>query len=111
MGNVEPPREGQSSNIGIGRIVHFFAPKDNSNYPVSSGIAVIDCGEYAGQRVEFEAAQCEAFGCSLEAADLSQIFSYSKFTLDEYRPESGTAGSLKKGGGGGGIITLCGLEI
>ena len=104
MGNVEPPREGQSSNIGIGRIVHFFAPKDNSNYPVSSGIAVIDCGEYAGQRVEFEAAQCEAFGCSLENADLSQIFSYSKFILDEYIAKPEMAGNLK-------IITLRGSEI
>ena len=78
LGNVEPPKEGQSSNIGIGRIVHFFAPKDNLTDPVSSGVAVIDSGEYAGQRVEFEAAQCEAFGCSLEHTDISQIFSYSK---------------------------------
>ena len=76
---MEPPKEGPSSNIGIGRIVHFFAPKDNSTEPVSSGVAVIDCGEYAGQRVEFEAGQCEAFGYSLENADLTQIFNYSKF--------------------------------
>ena len=76
---MEPPKEGPSSNIGIGRIVHFFAPKDNSTEPVSSGVAVIDCGEYAGQRVEFEAGQCEAFGYSLENADLTQIFNYSKY--------------------------------
>ena len=79
LGDVEPPREGQSSNVGYGRIVHFFAPKDNSTEPVSSGVAVLDSGLNAGQRVEFEAAQCEAFGCSLENADLSQIFNYSKY--------------------------------
>ena len=79
LGNVEPPREGQSSNVGIGRIVHFFAPKDNPTDPVSSGVAVLDSGLNAGQRVEFEAGQCEAFGCSLENADLSQIFNYSKY--------------------------------
>ena len=79
LGNVEPPKEGQPNNVGIGRIVHFFPPRENSTDPVSSGVAVIDSGEYAGQRVEFEATQCEAFGCSLENADLSQIFNYSKF--------------------------------
>ena len=78
LGNIEPPKEGPTSNVGTGRIVHFFAPRESSTDPVASGVAVIDCGEYAGQRVEFESAQCEAFGCSLERADLSQIFNYGK---------------------------------
>ena len=79
LGNIEPPKEGPTSNVGTGRIVHFFAPRESSTDPVASGVAVIDCGEYAGQRVEFESAQCEAFGCSLERADLSQIFNYGKW--------------------------------
>ena len=78
LGNIEPPKEGPTSNVGTGRIVHFFAPRESSTDPVASGVAVIDCGEYAGQRVEFESAQCEAFGCSLERADLSQIFNYGR---------------------------------
>ena len=45
---------------------------------VNAGIAVIDSGPYAGQRLEFEADQCYLFGYCLQSADLSYLFNKSK---------------------------------
>ena len=67
------------TNVGVGRIVHFSPPKDaEDSSAVTCGTAVIDAGEHAGQRVEFEASQCYAYGHSLAKADLSQVFNESK---------------------------------
>ena len=45
---------------------------------VNAGIAVIDSGPYAGQRLEFEADQCYLFGYCLQSADLSYLFNKSE---------------------------------
>jgi len=75
-------------NVGIGRIVHFFPPKDpkEEGTGVSSGIVVIDTGEYAGQRIEFDSSQCQAFGYSLEKADLSQVLNQDDRVYIEVKP-------------------------
>lgn len=64
-------------NVCLGRIIQFKKP-DNPHGPVVEGVAVIDSGEFAGQRVEFERSQCQLFGNVLGSADLSQIFSYNE---------------------------------
>ena len=58
-----------------GRIIHFQRP-DEPDGPVTCGTAVLDSGPFAGQRVEFDAQECFAFGYPLAKADLSQIFKY-----------------------------------
>ena len=58
-----------------GRIVYL---KPSEHDIVNAGIAVIDSGPYAGQRLEFEADQCYLFGYCLQSADLSYLFNKSK---------------------------------
>ena len=55
----------------------YLKPPENDI--VNAGIAVIDSGPYAGQRLEFEADQCYLFGFSLSNADLSYLFNKGTF--------------------------------
>lgn len=60
------------------RIIHFNRPED-PNGPVTSGKAVIQTGRLTGQKIDFEASQCIAFGVPLDNADLSMIFREGKY--------------------------------
>ena len=66
------------NDVYMGRIIHLARPVEDEG-PAEAGTAVIDTGEYAGQRVEFERRQCTAFGLSMAKADLSQILSFGEF--------------------------------
>ena len=64
-------------NVCLGRVVHFRKPEEHGG-PVVEGVAIIDSGQYAGQRVEFERSQCHLFENRLNCADLSQVFNHSE---------------------------------
>jgi len=67
-------RDGEACD---GRVVHLRKPTVGGICgPSQSGVAVLDNGPFAGQRVEFEAKQCSVFGVPLAKADLSQVFTY-----------------------------------
>jgi RNA recognition motif-containing protein len=69
-------------DVYMGRIVYLCRPvEDNETGPVRAGVAVIDTGPFAGQKVEFERAQCTAFGMGLAKADLSQILSFGQYVF------------------------------
>lgn len=58
--------------------VTFLQPPEDGGSSSSSGVAVIDEGPFAGQRVEFERQQASVLGRSLAKADLGQVFAYGK---------------------------------
>jgi len=60
-------------NTVLGRIVHLNPPADLRG-PVTSGVAIVDSGDFLGQRVEFDRNVCAAFGFSLHRADMSHLF-------------------------------------
>lgn len=84
MENVDQTNT-ETNNICAGRIVHFHRPEPPTG-PVTSGIAIIDSGQYAGQRLEFEASECYAYGYCLQDADLSQVFSYDEPVYIQVKP-------------------------
>ena len=56
----------------------YLNPPEDPLGLVVSGVAVLDSGEYMGQRVQFDRDVCSAFGHSLKRADLGKLFSYGK---------------------------------
>ena len=61
------------------RIVYLHPPPpSNLRAPTTSGVAVLDSGEFMGQRVEFDREVCTAFGYSLHKADLGQIIKFGE---------------------------------
>jgi len=60
-------------NTVVGRVVYLTPPPDMRG-PVTSGVAIVDSGDFLGQRVEFDRSVCAAFGFSLHKADLSHLF-------------------------------------
>ena len=77
-------------NVCLGRVVHFRKPEEQGG-PVVEGVAIIDSGQYAGQRVEFERSQCHLFENRLNCADLSQVFNHSElFSTLNYQIQSGS---------------------
>ena len=62
-----------------GRVV-YLAPPDDPLAPVTAGTAVIDTGEFLGQRVEFDRSVCFAYGFPLAKANLSHIIASGKLT-------------------------------
>ena len=63
---------GCEEGIERARVVYLAPPADPLS-PVVSGTAVIDTGEFLGQRVEFDRSVCSAYSFSLAKADLSHI--------------------------------------
>jgi len=72
-------------NVATGRIVYLNSP-DEPKGAVESGVAVIDSGEYLGQRVQFDRTVCSAFGFPLAKADLSYVFSQGEKVYIEVKP-------------------------
>ena len=66
--------------VSLLRVVYLTPPEEPKG-PVISGTAVIDSGDYLGQRVQFDRTVCFAFGFSLAKADLSFVFSRGKRNL------------------------------
>ena len=59
------------------RVVWLEPPVETSG-PVISGMAVVDSGQFMGQRVEFDRGVASAWGRSLHRADLGQLLSYGE---------------------------------
>ena len=54
------------------RVVYLKLPSEPGG-PSTSGVAVLDSGDFLGQRVEFDRDVCALFGLSLARADLSRV--------------------------------------
>eukprot|EP00095_Tigriopus_kingsejongensis_P007798 maker-scaffold370_size193435-snap-gene-0.43 protein:Tk07798 transcript:maker-scaffold370_size193435-snap-gene-0.43-mRNA-1 annotation:"unknown" len=86
----------------LGRVIQLFKPAESLD-SVTGGVAVIDYGPFAGQRVEFEREQCQAFGHPFGKADLSYIFSPGQVVRIKVKPynsfcvESLSIGSKSQG--------------
>ena len=63
---------GCEEGVERARVV-YLAPPPEPLSPVVQGTAVIDTGEFLGQRVEFDRSVCSAYSFSLARADLSHI--------------------------------------
>ena len=61
--------------------VVYLKPPSEPDGPSTSGVAVLDSGEFLGQRVEFDREVCSAFGFSLTRADLSRVFGRGRMDL------------------------------
>ena len=61
------------SNTVLGRIIHLNPPSGDMRGPVTSGTAIVETGDFLGQRVEFDRSVCSAFGFPLQKADLSHL--------------------------------------
>eukprot|EP00090_Calanus_glacialis_P044057 TRINITY_DN7828_c0_g1_i2.p1 TRINITY_DN7828_c0_g1~~TRINITY_DN7828_c0_g1_i2.p1 ORF type:complete len:1480 (+),score=299.56 TRINITY_DN7828_c0_g1_i2:117-4556(+) len=72
-------------NTVLGRIVYLNPPADQRG-PVTSGVAIVDSGEFLGQRVEFERNVCAAFGFPLHRADLSHLFGQGEIVHIKLKP-------------------------
>ena len=58
--------------------VVWLQPPVEATGPVISGMAVVDSGQFLGQRVEFDRGVTSAWGRSLNRADLGQLLSYGE---------------------------------
>ena len=58
--------------------VVWLQPPVEATGPVISGMAVVDSGQFLGQRVEFDRGVASAWGRSLNRADLGQLLSYGE---------------------------------
>ena len=63
------------------RVVYLKPPSEPEG-PSTSGVAVLDSGEFLGQRVEFERDVCSGFGFSLARADLSRVFDRGEIFME-----------------------------
>ena len=63
------------------RVVYLKPPSEPEG-PSTSGVAVLDSGEFLGQRVEFERDVCSGFGFSLARADLSKVFDRGEILIE-----------------------------
>ena len=59
----------------------YLKPPSEPEGPSTSGVAVLDSGEFLGQRVEFDRDVCSGFGFSLARADLSRVFDRGKILV------------------------------
>ena len=62
------------------RVVYLKPPTEPEG-PSTSGVAVLDSGEFLGQRVEFDRDVCSVFGFSLTRADLSRVLGRGKILM------------------------------
>eukprot|EP00092_Neocalanus_flemingeri_P024580 GFUD01026659.1.p1 GENE.GFUD01026659.1~~GFUD01026659.1.p1 ORF type:complete len:1744 (+),score=379.20 GFUD01026659.1:118-5349(+) len=73
------------ANTFLGRVVYLNHPPDPRG-PVTSGVAIVDSGDFLGQRVEFDRNVCAAFGFPLHKADLSHLFSQGETVHIKLKP-------------------------
>ena len=64
--------------------VVYLKPPNEPEGPSTSGVAVLDSGEFLGQRVEFDRDVCSVFGFLLTRADLSRVLGRGKILMEQF---------------------------
>jgi len=75
----------QDADTVRARVVYLKPPSEPDGSS-TSGVAVLDSGEFLGQRVEFDRDVCSVFGFSLSRADLSRVFGRDEMVLVKLKP-------------------------
>ena len=76
---------GEEGGTVRARVVHLRSPADPRG-AATAGVAVLDSGDFLGQRVEFDRSVCVAFGLPLARADLSHLFAQGEAVEVRLKP-------------------------
>ena len=83
--DLRQPRAGLEAGCVEARVVHLQPPSE-ATAPVICGTAVVDSGQFMGQRVEFDRGVCVAWGQSLHRADLGLVLGYGERVVMRLKP-------------------------